>query len=213
MRFDRDWFDKNQVRLLSFVNTRLGRWFFGITEKDVSRKVRITELKPNLVSHGERHFRKDGKWFVEKTTEFKGLTPYQSKLEQIYEKACKMFPTAFVAACMEPHAALGFLPLMALTTATFYPNASPTTTSVDGWISNGAGGSFSSIQSAVTGTSVYPSPPSSVAFIFQSSGTTNFWISLLRSIFLFDTSSLGSSSTVSAATLSLYEITRMITFP
>jgi hypothetical protein len=86
--------------------------------------------------------------------------------------------------------------------ATFYPDADPETTSVDGWaehdqddtafatIRNGAG-----VLAVDTSAEVIP--------VYIGSGTNVLWYAIRRGLYLFDTSSLPDSATISAATLSI----------
>jgi hypothetical protein len=91
--------------------------------------------------------------------------------------------------------------------ATFYPDADPETSTVDGYTATvdagrswagtiGAAGSAHG-DSDIGGTSATGSG-------YQAYSATNQWYYLLRDIFLFDTSSLPDAATVTAATLSIY---------
>lgn len=92
------------------------------------------------------------------------------------------------------------------TTTTVYPDPNPETTSVDGTANQsytiGSGATFATIRAAAgngsdpTSASIYP------AGLFTDN-VTNQYRNLYRSIFLFDTSSIGAGQTVSAAVLSL----------
>jgi len=91
-------------------------------------------------------------------------------------------------------------------TATFYPDANPETTSVDGWAqrSSSADESWSTIRNNAVGSYGYPSSPVGYIQWIQSNTTANTWRGLNRSYFLFDTSDLPDDTVISEATLSIY---------
>ena len=92
------------------------------------------------------------------------------------------------------------------TTSTFYPDADPESTSVDGWVFRAAANeSWNTIRTTTTGTG---SSDNNNFVNFQvalsnDSGGTN-WRNMRRIIVLFDTSALPDTDTISSATLSLY---------
>jgi len=88
---------------------------------------------------------------------------------------------------------------------TFYPDANPETTSVDGYVSQSYGsgpGNTWANAIAGAGTGCDDSSVDATQYIYAAS-TTGRWCELWRLIFLFDTHGLGSGTAVSAATLSL----------
>ena len=95
------------------------------------------------------------------------------------------------------------------TTDTYYPDANPESTSVDGDVGRGPGTaeSWSTIRSASTGTTGdnHDSNASRVTFyIYSPASSGDSWGSLHRSYYLFDTSALPEGNEISSATLSLY---------
>ncbi|MDI6815280.1 MAG: hypothetical protein QMC90_04290, partial [Dehalococcoidales bacterium] len=89
-------------------------------------------------------------------------------------------------------------------TATFYPDADPETSSVDGVVADTNNDLPWADLIAEPGSSAGPSTAGYVAFLIGSSSSANKWKNLYRTIFLFDTSSLPDNATITAATLSLY---------
>ncbi len=91
--------------------------------------------------------------------------------------------------------------------STFNPNPHPETSSVDGWVvHNDTGGLAWATLRASAGTSAAPSVGGVLDTIIgiRCDSITNKYDRLYRSIFLFDTSSLGTSITIASATLSIY---------
>ncbi|MFH1714133.1 MAG: fibronectin type III domain-containing protein, partial [Candidatus Nealsonbacteria bacterium] len=110
-----------------------------------------------------------------------------------------LFPDFSSAACDAGH----IDNLDGTCTATFYPNADPETSSIDG--SAGQGGGANLWNSLVAGTgNDYQSSQTSweVALIYSYAPDGN-WYYLRRGIFLFDTSALPDDANISAATLSI----------
>jgi hypothetical protein len=89
-------------------------------------------------------------------------------------------------------------------TLTTYPDADPETNTVDGFVArDGVDEAFASIISGAGNTADSSSASNSMVRI-QCSAITNQWASCRRSMFLYLTSGLTSSATISAAVLSVY---------
>lgn len=87
---------------------------------------------------------------------------------------------------------------------TFNPDANPESTSVDGRVYRGVvNETFGTIRAGV-GSAGDDTFSSDLNIQVKGSGTSNQWAVLLRSFFLFDTSSIPDGDIVSAATFSLY---------
>ncbi len=94
--------------------------------------------------------------------------------------------------------------------ATFYPDAHPETSSVDGTVYEFQTNSVAwatIIAAAGTGFNDSATDPYSIHFQHSSAGG-NLWRYIRRGIFLFDTSGLPDDAVISAATLSLYGATK-----
>jgi hypothetical protein len=88
---------------------------------------------------------------------------------------------------------------------TFYPDANPETSSVDGFITRGATQELWSAIIAGAGTNAYPSNPSGGPGASIGGGTTaNYWVYNSRTILLFDTSAIPDNAEITAAVLSMY---------
>ena len=93
------------------------------------------------------------------------------------------------------------------TTSTFYPDADPENTSVDGYVSRGSvDETFSTLRSGVgTGFQDSNTP---IWVQIQSSATTNQWAAINRMIILFDTAALSDTDSINSATFSLYVVSQ-----
>lgn len=89
------------------------------------------------------------------------------------------------------------------TTSTFYPDADPESTSVDGYCQDTT---LASWADKVAGTADNVNDANTTMYLvhFDSSFVTNNWSSLIRGIALFDTSAIGDTDTIDSATLSFY---------
>lgn len=90
-------------------------------------------------------------------------------------------------------------------TDVFYPDADPETNTVDGNVRRyvAAGEAFSTLRNG-NGTHAFDTTDTNVFAYLSARNAGGVWNNLHRSIFLFDTSSIGAMSTVTKATLSLY---------
>lgn len=87
---------------------------------------------------------------------------------------------------------------------TFYPDADPESTSVDGSVVYWTGSvSWDTLHDSSDGSGTYPSNDSMQVLITAGS-TTDTWSKLNRCFLLFDTSALPDTATIVSATLSLY---------
>lgn len=91
-----------------------------------------------------------------------------------------------------------------MTTLVVYPDAHAETTTVDGYVARaGVNQTFADIRSGA-GTTADDNNAADQSPKLIASATSNQYAQLNRSIFLFDTSTIGSGDTVSSATISLF---------
>lgn len=90
------------------------------------------------------------------------------------------------------------------TTSTFYPDANPETSSVDGWTDRVVTNeSWTTIRGGA-GNSSSDSQANPAAPYVNTGNSTNTYDQVRRAIYVFDTSAIPDTDTVSASTLSLY---------
>src|SRR3990172_4575936 len=174
---DKIFFEKYHRLLVWLFNTRVGKWFFKIEPKG-----EIVAVFPNAI----RWLNPDGSY----STEFRTNNRYAYRLNTLL----RYFPFLLWEREYQwyPQLRLG------LTVSTFYPNPDVETTSVDGLTeadyANGSGKSWANLI-ADAGTASYPSISGnqvgdSAAGFTTDSITTDFFRTLRRSIYLFDTSAI-----------------------
>jgi len=88
-------------------------------------------------------------------------------------------------------------------TATFYPDANPETSSVDGWVGQDSNSATWAAIRDGAGNQVADSATNNFIWI-RSGGTPSTWNNISRLIFLFNASSLPDNTTIASAVLSLY---------
>lgn len=94
--------------------------------------------------------------------------------------------------------------LVTATTTTAYPDPNPETTTTDGnAYQNSAGTDWTSLRNSA-GNAANDTNANDFCVRIDSTAVSTLWAIIVRSIFLFDTSSIPDTDTVSAATMSLY---------
>lgn len=195
MVFDREWFGRHQHALLWLLNhwltRRWFRWVLRIRRHDAGYRGRIVRLLPNsyTVVRG-----------VEFVADFRTHDKYAKRLYHAFKPMwwAMHFLDWLVLDRFIPALSFGFLTLTA-----FPDTGNPGASSVDLTIyRDGVNEAWATII-AGTGTSA-TNVTDDVIFEIACSGTTNQFSRLTRFFCHFDTSSLGASASISAATLSLF---------
>lgn len=183
---DNQFFTQYQKQLVWLANTRFGQWLFKHGE--VEKLIKIT---PNSVSY------RSGR---EVTTVFRTHAKYSKRLAWLLH----FLPIEFFQ--VSPNASWGLRPLVGFTTTdTFYPDANPEVSSVDGDAGRDITGSpvsWSTIRSG-SGTQSSDSGTSATVSFFEEGGP-NLWKILTRGIILWDTSSIDDNVTINTVVLSLW---------
>src|SRR3990167_3571606 len=212
-----------RVLRISYYDKKLKKW-----EYDCPLTEPIVDIYPNHFSFGNevininsRHFlevyktRKERRGIIEncrkagtqyclrRTTDFRTHPKFAKRLYYAFKPlwwALHAWDWAF-ADRLAPRLSFGFL------TLTAYPDPDPETTTVDGFVNRAtaAGGEDWATIIAGAGTSNTANGGSITYIYTQAHGSTSGnWTNHRRSIFLFDTSALGASASISAAVLSLF---------
>lgn len=198
LAFDLTWFTRHQRALLWLLNTPVVRgWFRWVL--CVSHRGRITEIRPNSISYGDRLvFDKEWQPRLQRATEFRTHWKYAKRIYYAFRPLwwALHWWDELVADQWLAELSFGFDSLTA------YP-AAGANSPVDGivWrgtvnetfatLSSGAGQGFSDTSTALQ------------AFL-SGAATTNQFSFLQRGIMCFDTSALGGSATISAVTFNGY---------
>lgn len=196
--FNRAWFARHQrtlVWLLALpIVGRVLRRILRITRDDVGYRGRIVEILPYayVVQHANGS----------KTADFRTHDKYAKRLYHAFKPlwwAMHAWDWA-VADRWVPAWSAGF------STLTAFPDANPESTTVDGIVAQAFGAtlSWANIRTAAGNYSDDTSSSEAIVRIVANTGTSDVWDGNNRAIFLFDTSALTSSASISAATLSLF---------
>lgn len=201
LAFDKSWFVKHQSKLLWLLNYPLTRrWFrfvLRIRKYDCALTTEITQIEPNQFSYGDRYFKQKGKWYVERTTDFRTHPKFAKRLYFAFRPIWWAMHLWDIAADpLIPYLSFGF------STLTVYPDTgNPGTTTCDGEIDMVDASSYAFVHDATTGTGL-DSSTTNYMVVRNAKISINWWIN--RCPVFFDSSSLGSGAAKTAGTLSLY---------
>lgn len=165
----------------------------------------ITEIRPASFSYGDRYIKKGKKVLLERTTDFRTHDKYSKRLYFAFKPMWYLMH-ALDWAMLDRVEALTKLSF-GFSTLTVYPDASPTSTSFDGYAYNPATGTGlgQAWATAIAGAGAGSSDTATVGEIgFLADTVLNQWRYIYRAIFLFDTHTLTASATISAAVMSLF---------
>lgn len=199
LAFDKNWFERHQRLLLLLLNNRItkkaARYILRI-HKDCPDRL-IVKILPNCYTVFNKWVDEET---VELTTDFRTHWKFSKQLYYTFKPLwwAIHFWDWLIADRLIPQWSFGF------STLTQYPGSNGSLNPVDGDCGRGVGGvvdeNFSTI---VAGAGDNNNTGGSSAIItLIGSTTSNQFKTLRRGIFVFDTSSLTSGATISAATLS-----------
>lgn len=190
MIFTQPWFEKHQQKLLSLANTQVGRRLLRIDGKRSSvGENKIIRIDPNAI------YWKNDKQIV---GEFRTHDKYAKRLYYAFKPVWYAFHLWDYLTKPLPKLNLGF------DTLTAYPDANPETTTVDGRTYTADSNVIFSTIRAAAGATAEDSGTDQEFVLLRSTTSSDQYQFLVRSLFLFDTATLTSSATISAAVLSLY---------
>lgn len=200
-------FTRFQKELVSYANTQTGRDFIsGFGGKELKENYPIVKITPDSV-----HQQLDKKTF---RAVFYPRSPFIGKFAESltycdiaeankYKVEEKLKEFVIPHYLGETNRLKNVLPTIYVDSGTFNPDANPESTSVDGDVRVDTTDKTWTNLRATAGTASYDL--ASTMTLYLREGTPPNWQNLYRLIFLFDTSSLTSSATITAATLSLYQ--------
>jgi hypothetical protein len=192
LAFGEPWFDQHQGRLLCALNgpatRRWARWLLRIPQSEVPLHQDIVAIGPNRYSAGN-------------TTVFRTHPKYAKRLYYALRPGWwLMHGWDWCLPRKSWSQALDF----GFATLTAYPDPHPETTTVDGYVYDGAVGGefpFATLQAGTSGSRTSADNLNLGLFLVGSPTSEFAWMS--RIFILFNTASLGAGATISAATLSL----------
>lgn len=193
--FSKEWFERYQKPLLFFSNTRVGRRILYINgDKSNVGKNKITRIGPQFLE-----WSKDN----QKVVEFRSHAKFSKRLYYSFKPFWHLlhFWDIKIANSLIPMLNAGF------DTLTAYAEAYPPSTTAEGQVMRlhnvGSGETFSVIR-AGSGTDVAQDTRNTYTIALTSDTLSNKYQALSRYIVLFDTSSIGSLSTINSVGLFLY---------
>ena len=209
--FDKEWFEKNQKALLYMANAPLTkRWFRKVLriQNDCPISEKINYIGPSWFTYGAK---KEGDR-ITVTSDFRTHNKFSKRLYYGFLpvwNAIHLWDMEF-ANKVVPSLNMGF------DTLTAYPQAGGGGANVttDGYVERAPGipESFSDIISLSGSGTSYVATNEGYIRINQAQDSPTLYNRLARSIFTFDTSSIGDTDTISAAVISLYGLASADTY-
>jgi len=194
--FSAEWFERHQGKLLWLLNhwltRRWFRWVLRIRRCDIGYVLPIVEIFPHAYTVFVRDWG-DGKF----ATDFRTHNKYAKRLYYAFKSIWVALHSWDELIGEKSQLAFGFA------TLTAFPDASSGATTVDGEVKvTGADQTLTAIRAAA-GTAVDQTSDINSVGLLKASTTLNQFAELWRSIFTFDTSLIGASSSITSATFSL----------
>lgn len=201
--FNKDWFNKHQRKLIWLLNAPVvGGWFRKILRIQCDKV--INRIEPNAYWFGAS----ESGSIISVSTEFKTHWKYSKRLYYAFK------PIWWAMHCWDQVVNFIHLPKLNLgfDTLTVYPDANTESSTVDGLVvyDTPGEGTWAAAHDATAGTSSNDSDAQGRCAQSRESALDNDFI-ITRGFFLFDTSALTSGATISAATFSLWGISKVNT--
>lgn len=204
MVFGKNWFEKHQQKLLWFLNTPLikiwARWVLRIRKYDLPLHATIVKIEPNSFTAVNRIL-ENGQ--PELRTDFRTHDKFAKRLYYAFKPFWYLFHVIDWS-LFDRYEELNKLSF-GFSTLTKYPGSIASGNPAAGCFGvYGRNLTWSSIIALTTANEVIANTNLGLATEFKASSTSNQWAQLYRGYFCFDTSSIGSSATISSVILSLY---------
>ena len=201
--FGKEWFKKYNKQLCWLANSFIGNIVFKFTKMghDLKKYGKITEIHPNAITHKQRLLYNFEKRKIEQeyTTQFFSRNEYALRLQKVFYPIWLLFHCwdILIANKFKPAWNLGF------DTLTEYPVAG-SNSPVDGVTWDATLNQTWAEKIANAGTNFSNTESYSNVMFLNADELSGKWKSIVRSIFLFDTSALTSGITISVTVMSLY---------
>lgn len=200
LAFNDVFFDKYLRLLLWLLNAPVikvwSRWILRIRRSDCSLSIRISDIHANRFSFGDRLVRKNGRWHLVRTTDFRTHPKFGKRIYYAFRPVwwTLHFWDWLVADRMAPQWSFGF------DTLTAYPDPDPETSTVDGFVdAYSAARSWTDSIAATSGTA---DSTSQAMALYRNTYINANEFELQRGFFLFDTSGIDDAATISAVVIS-----------
>lgn len=194
LEIDRRFFAKYQRSLLFLANTRVGRWYFRLTDHPKERV--FTRILP----FGVEWQNADGTFtFAAKTA-----NKYANRIKHSLRHLKATLLALGLGAATRRGEALALQFLFAGVTTSFRPDADPESTTFDGYITRS---SVSEGWSTIRGGAGNFGEDNNTDYFFAywlATASSNQWDTIARGIFLFDTSAISTDATITAASFKFY---------
>ena len=198
LKFDRDFFDRHQERLVRFANSWIGQRFFRFHDALQGIKgVKVCAIGENSVSHSERLTIRNDELIRERKTTFSVDRHFAMCLENAYAFIKKLIPVGIASALVDSQA----LVLVMGTVGTFYPEAQVASNAGDGTAKYAPSASWATVHDGA-GTNAQAGTYAALACYCSGSG--NNWEFNQRMFTHFYTASLPDTCVISAVDLKLY---------
>src|SRR3990167_7926682 len=201
-RIDEDrWFVQQQKMLLWMANTSYGRELLCIPKEyeqiiEISKRHVTSYLgsekigKDSYLIWKKSDFRVGAKWANVIRYRWK---EFQEYAQEYYIRNDKVFSRLPIMYPVVPYG------MYAYTTSTFYPDPNVESTSVDGWTRNGTAGQTWADKQSGAGSAANDVNAGGDAFNLTTGSPDGNWDELQRAIYLFDSSAIPDTDTISAA--------------
>lgn len=202
MVFGKRWFKEHQGKLLWLLNAPfIGRWFrwkLRIRSQDLEWGQRITAIRPNSFSYGDRWIWDNGTWNLVRETDFRTNNKFAQRLYFGFKPLwMAMHVWDLVADAFVPQLSFGF------STLTAYPDPGPTeVATVDGRAYTTGQITWTLARDAATGDGAGDNEGGTGISAAEAKSVNAANFEIIRSFFLFDTSAINDAETVTAAVFS-----------
>ncbi len=197
--FDKYWFTKHQRKLLWLANSMVGKYIFQFEKMGhkLYKDKKIVRITPSSIAHITEYSDNE----VKITEQFFARNEYSKKLYFALKPMWYlMHAWDWIVADhfrLAPKLSFGFSTLIAVPVA-------GANDPCDGWVGYGGTGSFTTLRNQASGTDANVTAGSGTIIYVSTAGAGTDFTNLYHGYFLFDTSSIPTTNTITSATFALY---------